>query len=46
MGHGIDLVQEVGASMGDAQNKWTSAFNPSWVSTFLMVIGTLDLEDF
>jgi hypothetical protein len=46
MGHGLDLVQEVGASRGDAQNNRTSAFDPSWVSPCLMVIGTLDLEDF
>jgi hypothetical protein len=46
MGHGLDPVQEVGASRGDAQNNWTSAFDPSWVSPCLMVIGTLDLEDF
>ena len=45
MGHGLDLVQEVGASRGDAQNNRTSAFDPSRVSPCLMVIGTLDLED-
>jgi hypothetical protein len=31
---------------GDAQNNWTSAFNPSRVSPCLMVLGTLNLEDF
>jgi hypothetical protein len=46
MGHRLDLVQEVGASRGDAQNNRTSAFNPSQVSPCLMVLGTLDLEDF
>jgi hypothetical protein len=46
MGHELDPVQEVGASRGDAQNNRTSAFNPSQVSPYLMVIGTLDLEDF
>jgi hypothetical protein len=46
MGHGLDPVQEVGASRGDAQNNRTSAFDPSWVSPCLMVIGTVDLEDF
>ena len=46
MGHGLDLVQEVGASRGDAQNNWTLPFDPSWVSPCLMLIGTLDLEDF
>jgi hypothetical protein len=46
MGHGMDPVQEVGASRGDVQNNRTSAFNPSCVSPCLMVIGTLDLEDF
>ena len=46
MGHGLDPIQEVGASRGDAQNNRTLAFNPSWVSSFLMVLGTLDLEDF
>ena len=45
MGHGLDPIQEVGASRGDAQNNRTSAFNPSQVSPCLMVIGTLDLED-
>ena len=44
MGHGLDPVQEVGASRGDAQNNQTSAFDPSWVSPCLMVIGMLDLE--
>ena len=38
MGHGMDLIQEVGASMGDAQNNQTSAFNPSRVSPCLMVL--------
>ena len=42
----MDTVQEVGASRGDAQNNQTSAFNPSQVSPCLMVIGTLDMEDF
>jgi hypothetical protein len=28
MGHGLDPVQEVGASRGDAQNNRTSAFDP------------------
>jgi hypothetical protein len=46
MGHGLDLIQEVGASRGDAQNNQTSTFNPSQVSPCLMVLGTLDLEDF
>jgi hypothetical protein len=45
MGHGLDPVEEVGASRGDAQNNQTSAFDPSRVSPYLMVIGTLDLED-
>jgi hypothetical protein len=45
MGHELDTVQEVGASRGDAQNNQTSAFNPSRVSPYLMVIGTLELED-
>jgi hypothetical protein len=45
MGHGLDPVQEVGASRGDAQNNQISAFDPSRVSPYLMVIGTLDLED-
>jgi hypothetical protein len=45
MGHGLDPVQEVGASRGDAQNNRTSAFDPSRVSPCLMVIGTLDLEE-
>jgi hypothetical protein len=45
MGHGLDPVQEVGASRGDAQNNQTSAFDPSRVSPCLMVIGMLDLED-
>ena len=45
MGHGLDPVQEVGASRGDTQNNRTSAFEPSRVSPCLMVIGTLDLED-
>jgi hypothetical protein len=46
MGHRMDPVEEVGASRGDAQNNQTLAFNPSWVSPYLMVIGTLDLEEF
>ena len=46
MGHRLDPVQEVGASRGDAQNNRTSAFDPSRVSLCLMVIETLDLEDF
>jgi hypothetical protein len=46
MGHGLDPIQEVSASRGDAQNNRTSAFNPSRVSPCLMVLGTLDLEDF
>jgi hypothetical protein len=45
MGHRMDPVQEVGASRGDAQKNWTSAFHPSRVSPCLMVLGTLDLED-
>jgi hypothetical protein len=45
MGHGMDPFQEVGASRGNAQNNWTLAFKPSWVSPCLMVLGTLDLED-
>jgi hypothetical protein len=45
MGHGLDPIQEVGASRGDTQNNQTSAFNPSQVSPYLMVLGTLDLED-
>ena len=42
----MDPLQEMGASKGDAQNNRTLAFNPSRVSPYLMVIGTLDLEDF
>ena len=45
MGHGLDPIQEAGASRGDAQNNQTSAFNPSRVSPCLMVIRMLDLED-
>ena len=46
MGHGMDPIQEVGASRGDTQNNQTSTFDPSRVSPRLMVIGMLDLEDF
>jgi hypothetical protein len=46
MGYGLDPIQEVGASRGDAQNNQTLAFDPSQVSPCLMVLGTLDLEDF
>jgi hypothetical protein len=46
MDHGLDPFQEVGASRGDSQNNQTSTFDPSWVCPYLMVLGTLDLEDF
>jgi hypothetical protein len=46
MGHRLDPFQELGDSRGDAQNNQISAFDPSRVSPFLMVLGTLDLEDF
>ena len=45
MGHGLDPIQEVGASREDVQNNQTSDFDPSRVSPCLMVIGMLDLED-
>jgi hypothetical protein len=45
MGHGIDPFQELGESRGDAQNNCTSDFDPSWVCPYLMVLGTLGLED-
>jgi hypothetical protein len=46
MGHGLVPFQEVGVSRGDAQDNRTSVFDPSRVSPFRMVLGTLDLEDF
>jgi hypothetical protein len=46
IGDGLDPFQELGDSRRDIQNNRTSAFDPSQVSPCLMVLGTLDLEDF
>jgi hypothetical protein len=45
MGHRMDPLQDLGDSRGNTKENWTSAFNPSWVSPCLMVLGRLDLED-